>query len=60
MGTRKILWGKMSKLEMMRQSLMGGGFKILPPDFAATMRSLRVEMKIYRAYNERLVKAPEE
>ena len=28
-----------------------------PPDFAATMRSLRVEMQSYKADNERLVKA---
>ena len=31
-----------------------------PPDFAATMRSLRVEMQSYRTDNERLVKALEE
>ena len=30
-----------------------------PPDFATTMRSLRVEMQSYRADNERLVKAQE-
>ena len=59
MNTRNILWGEMSELEMLRQSLMGGGFKILP-DFVATMRSLRVEMKSYRVDNEKLVKAREE
>ena len=32
-------------------------FQDTPPDFAATMRSLRVEMKIYREDNEILVKA---
>ena len=31
-----------------------------PLDFAATMRSLRVEMQSYRGDNERLVKAQEE
>ena len=35
-------------------------FQDTPPDFTATMRSLSVEMKSYRADNERLVKAPEE
>ena len=53
---------------------MGGNFQVgnaatesngrrlqeTPPDFAATMRSLRVEMQSYRADNERLVKALEE
>ena len=32
-------------------------FQDTPPDFAATMRSLRVEMQSYRVDNERLVKA---
>ena len=31
-----------------------------PPNFAATMRSLRVDMQSYRPDNERLVKAHEE
>ena len=35
-------------------------FQDTPPDFAATMRSLRVEMQSYRADNERLAKAQEE
>ena len=35
-------------------------FQDTPPYFAATMRSLRVEMQSYRADNERLVKAQEE
>ena len=35
----------------------GRRFQDTPPDFAATMRSLRVEMQSYRADNERLVKA---
>ena len=35
-------------------------FQDTPPDFAATMRSIRVEMQSYRADNERLVKAQEE
>ena len=35
-------------------------FQETPPDIAATMRSLRVEMQSYRAYNEILVKAHEE
>ena len=35
-------------------------FQETPPDFAATMRSLRVEMQSYRADNESLVKAQEE
>ena len=38
----------------------GRRFQETPPDFAATMRSLRVEMQSYRADNERLVKAQEE
>ena len=38
----------------------GRRFQDTPPDFAATMRSLRVEMQIYRADNERLVKVHEE
>ena len=32
-------------------------FEDTPPDFAATMRSLRVEMQSYMADNERLVKS---
>ena len=35
-------------------------FQDTPPYFAATMRSLRVEMQSYREDNERLVKAQEE
>ena len=35
-------------------------FQDTPPNFAATMRSLRVEMQSYREDNERLVKAEEE
>ena len=35
-------------------------FQETPPDFAATMRSLRVEMQIYRADNEILVKDQED
>ena len=35
-------------------------FQETPPDFAAPMRSLRVEMQSYRADNEILVKAQEE
>ena len=31
-----------------------------PPDFVATMRSLRMEMQSYREDNERSVKAQEE
>ena len=38
----------------------GRRFQETPPNFVATMRSLRVEMKSYRADNERLVKAQEE
>ena len=38
----------------------GRRFQYTPPDFAATMRSLRVEMQSYREDNERLVKAQEE
>ena len=38
----------------------GRRFQDTPPYFAATMRSLRVEMQSYRADNERLVKAQEE
>ena len=38
----------------------GRSFQHTPPDFAATMRSLRVEMQSYRANNEILVKAQEE
>ena len=38
----------------------GRRFQDTPPNFAATMRSLRVEMQSYRADNERLVKAQEE
>ena len=37
----------------------GRRFQDTPPDFAATMRSLRVEMQSYKADNERLVKAQE-
>ena len=35
-------------------------FQDTPLDFVATMRSLRVKMKIYREYNERMIKAQEE
>ena len=35
----------------------GRRFQETPQDFAATMRSLRVEMQSYREDNERLVKA---
>ena len=38
----------------------GRRFQDTPLDFAAIMRSLRVEMQSYRADNERLVKAMEE
>ena len=38
----------------------GRRFQDTPPDFIATMRSLRVEMQSYRADNERLVKPREE
>ena len=38
----------------------GRRFQHTPPDFAATMRSPRVEMQSYKADNERLVKAQEE
>ena len=38
----------------------GRRFQETPPYFAATMRSLRVEMQSYREYNEILVKAQEE
>ena len=38
----------------------GRRFQDTPPDFPATMRSLRVEMESYKADNERLVKAQEE
>ena len=38
----------------------GRRFQDTPPDFVATMRSLRVDMKSYRADNERSVKAQEE
>ena len=38
----------------------GRRFQDTPPYSAATMRSLRVDMQIYRADNERLVKAQEE
>ena len=38
----------------------GRRFQDNPPDFAATMRSLRVEMQSYRADNEKLVKDHEE
>ena len=35
-------------------------FQDTPPDFVATMRNLRVEMKSYKEDNERLVKAQED
>ena len=38
----------------------GRRFQDTPPDFAATMRSLRVEMQSFREDNERLVKDLEE
>ena len=38
----------------------GRRFQDSPPDFVATMRSLRVEMQSYKTYNERLVKVQEE
>ena len=59
MSTRNMLWGKMSELEMLRHS-NGRRLQETPPDFAATTRSLRVEMQNYRVDNERLVKAREE
>ena len=38
----------------------GRRYQETPPNFLATMRSLWVEMQIYREDNERLVKAQEE
>ena len=38
----------------------GRRFQDTPPEFAATVRSLRVELQIYRADNERMIKAQEE
>ena len=38
----------------------GRRFQDTPPDFAATMRSLRVEMQSYKEDNEILVKDQEE
>ena len=38
----------------------GRRFQDIPPDFAATMRSLRLEMQIYKQDNERMIKAQEE
>ena len=38
----------------------GRRFQDTPPNFAATMRSLRVEIQSYRVDNERLIKAQEE
>ena len=38
----------------------GRRFQDTPPDFAATMRSLKVDMQSYREDNEILVKAVEE
>ena len=38
----------------------GRRFQDTPPDFAATMRSLRVNMQSYRVDNETLVRALEE
>ena len=38
----------------------GRRFQDTPPDFAATMRSLGVEIQSYREDNERLIKAQEE
>ena len=35
----------------------GRRYQDTPPDFAATMRSLRVEIKSYREDNERMIKA---
>ena len=37
----------------------GRRFQDTPPDFATTMRSLRVEIQSYRVDNERLIKAQE-
>ena len=38
----------------------GRRFQDIPPDFATTMRILRLEIQSYREDNERLVKAQEE
>ena len=38
----------------------GRRFQDTPPDFVGTMRSLKVEIQSYRAYNKRLIKAREE
>ena len=38
----------------------GRRYRDTPSDFAATMRSPRVEMQSYRAANEKLVKAQED
>ena len=38
----------------------GRRYQDTPPDIAATMRSLRVEMQSYRADNEKLDKAQED
>ena len=59
MSIRKMLSGKISELEMLRQS-NGRRFRDTPLDFPATMKSLRVDMQSYKADNERLVKAQEE
>ena len=38
----------------------GRRYQDTPPEFATTMRILRVEMQSYRADNEKLVKAQED
>ena len=38
----------------------GRRFKDTPPDFAATMRSLKVDLQSYREDNERMLKAQED
>ena len=60
MSMRKMLWEKTSELENVETESNGRIFQETPPDFATTMRSLRVEMQSYREDSERLFKAHEE
>ena len=56
MSTRKMLWGGNVQVGNAETESNGRILKETPQDFAATMRSLMVEMQSYREDNEILVK----
>ena len=57
---QNVLINKNVRIGNAKTESNGRIFQDTPLDFAATMRSLRVEIQIYKADNERLIKAQEE